>query len=172
MRYFIVFLIITIFLFSCTEEENLGLWDINTGWQQDSAYIEDVSIDTSGSDRIYEYSCTEIPDNTISVEGRILFDGEIPETSKLSVAITTKPPPGMPSCYFTVKPKSFPFGFRFTKLEKDSEVYIMAVLKIDGASLPIPKEGVDYYGDYGSTPIKLTHDIKDIEITLKLYKKE
>ncbi|MCX7958965.1 MAG: hypothetical protein N3B13_07950, partial [Deltaproteobacteria bacterium] len=131
-----------------------------------------VSTDTSQTQKYYEYACTEITENIVSAEGLIYYEGEVPDTARLSVAITVKPPPGMPSCYFTVKTKKFPFGFRFTNLEKDTEVYIMAVLKMDGATIPIPKEGTDYYGDYGKTPIKLSEDLKDIEIHLKLYKKE
>lgn len=162
--------LLSLFLFSCTSEADLNFWDINTGWGD--ALITDLITDTNSVQRFYEYACTEITDNIVSAEGTIYFDGEVPDTAKLSVAITTKPPPGMPSCYFTVKTKRFPFGFRFTNLEKNSEVYIMAVLKMDGSAIPIPKEGVDYYGDYGKNPIKLTEDLKGIEIYLKLYKKE
>jgi len=163
-------IIFCVFLIACSNEADLSLMDISTGWDRDSS--TDILTDTTVNQKYYEYSCTEITQNIVTAEGLIYFDGEVPDTAKLSVAITIKPPPGMPSCYFTVKTKKFPFGFRFTNLEKDTEVYVMAVLKIDGATIPIPKEGVDYYGDYGKTPIRLTKDIKDIEIHLKLYQKE
>lgn len=165
------FIILTIMTIGCTSEPDLSFSDIHTGWDKD-AEPDIIISDTGENQRYYEYSCTEITENVVTVEGIIHYEGDIPDSARLSVAITTKPPPGMPSCYFTVKPKKFPFGFRFTNLERDSEVYIMAVLKMDGATIPIPKEGVDYYGDYGKTPIKLTNDIKDIEIFLKLYQKE
>jgi len=157
-------------ILSCIDDSNLYMSDIHTGWDKDA--LPDIITDISTNQKYYEYSCSEIQENIVSAEGEIHFTGEVPDTARLSVAITTKPPPGMPSCYFTVKTKKFPFGFRFTNLEKDTEVYIMAVLKMDGASIPIPKEGVDYYGDFGKTPIKLSKDIKDIIIELKLYQKE
>ncbi|MGC8928129.1 MAG: hypothetical protein ACP5QK_09440 [Myxococcota bacterium] len=168
-HYLLIF--IAFVITGCFSQADLSLWDIHTNWEKDSS-ADITTSDTSENQKYYEYSCTEITENVVMAEGMIYYDGQILDTARLSVAITTKPPPGMPSCYFTIKPKKFPFGFRFTNLEKDTEVYIMAVLKMDGAAIPIPKEGVDYYGDYGKTPIKLTQDIKDIEIHLKLYQKE
>lgn len=169
-----VVLILLIILSACEDEVDLNFWDIKTGWDKDAGndVVADISTDTSLNLRFYEYACSEITQNVVSAEGVVYFDGEIPDTARLSVAITTKPPPGMPTCFFTVKAKEFPFGFKFTNLERDTEVYVMAVLKMDGATIPIPKEGVDYYGDYGKVPIKLTQDIKNIEIYLRLYKKE
>ncbi|MCX7945151.1 MAG: hypothetical protein N2746_11650 [Deltaproteobacteria bacterium] len=166
----IIFLFVIV-LMACSNEADLSIWDINTDWDKDA--VSDTSVtDTSLIQKYYEYACTEVRENVVSVEGLVYYDGDVPDTAKLSIAITVKPPPGVPTCYFTVKTKRFPFGFRFTNIEKDSEVYIMAVLKMDGAAIPIPKEGVDYYGDFGKTPIKLTSDLKDIKIYLKLYKKE
>ncbi len=169
LKNFLVFLFL-IFLVECSNNTDLELLDIYTGW--DIEIIEDIFTDTSPTQRYYEYACTEITANVVTVEGLVYYNGEIPDTAKLSVAITTKPPPGMPTCFFTVKTTRFPFGFRFTNLERDSEVYIMAVLKMDGAAIPIPEEGVDYYGDFGKTPIKLSNDLKGIEIHLELYKKK
>lgn len=172
MRYLLISLAILFLSLTCAKED-LTFWDINTGWEKDTTFMEDdTSGDISDNNRIYEYACTDVSSSSISVEGRVIYDGEIPDAARLSVAITNSPPPGMPSCYFTVKPREFPFGFRFTGLKKDSEIYIMAVLKMDGASIPIPKEGIDYYGDYKKTPIKITEDIKGVEIILRLYQKE
>jgi hypothetical protein len=170
MKYLSIVILITTTFISCIDDSNLYISDVHTGWDKDA--LSDIITDISTNQRYYEYSCSEIQENVVSVEGEIRFTGDVPDTARLSVAVTTKPPPGMPTCYFTVKTKKFPFGFRFTNLERDKEVYIMAVLKMDGASIPIPQEGVDYYGDAGKTPIKLSEDIKDIVIELKLYHKE
>ncbi|MFA6034968.1 MAG: hypothetical protein WC889_18870 [Myxococcota bacterium] len=146
---------------TCSMENPPPIVDLDTGWvKTDGGIPQDGGV----------AQCTDKTENVVVVSGVIEYDGEIPAKSELSVAVTKKPPPGMPTCYFTVHAKSFPFPFRMENLEMGTEVYVMAVLKVAGG-LPIPDPGVDWYGDLGKTPMILDGDKTGLTIKLELYQK-
>jgi hypothetical protein len=153
---------------ACSQNQPPPIEDIDTGWVR---YDGGAPADAGSPDKPYVQKCPEPSGEMVAVEGQVLFDGTVPPDGEISVAITKTPPPGMPSCYLTTKAKKFPFSFKFEQLEKDSEVYVMAVLKMQSGGLPIPTKCVDYYGDLGSTPMKLVSDMTGLSITLDLYKK-
>ena len=147
---------------SCSMENPPPIMPMDTGWvKTDGGTPQDGGV----------AQCTDLIENVAVVSGTVEYEGEIPAKSELSVAVTIKPPPGMPSCWFTVHARAFPYPFRFENLEIGTEVYVMAVLKVQGGGLPIPDPGIDYYGDLGKTPMKIDGDKTGLTIKLELYEK-